>query len=82
MWEENSADGTYYEFDVDMMNPSPADKYNPDYTNCYCNNSCSAGTRFEEKRCRDAEAALDENAINEDDWSFDPLNEIQGKQWK
>lgn len=41
----------------------------------------SAGTEYEEWRCRDREANLNFDLINDFDWSFDPSFEIQGKNW-
>lgn len=77
-----SEEAARYQFTVNLSEPSDKDAYNPKYLKCYCGETCSAGTMFEEKRCRDVEAALDVNAIDGSDWSFDPENEIQGKQWK
>jgi hypothetical protein len=41
----------------------------------------SAGTEYEEWRCRDVENNVILNLINDFDWSFDPTGINQGKQW-
>ena len=39
------------------------------------------GTEYEEWRCRDKEASLDLNIVNNLDWSYDSKKKNQGKQW-
>lgn len=42
----------------------------------------SVGYRYEEERCRRVEDTLPNNLfISNDDWSFDPTNTYQGKNW-
>ncbi|WP_420580215.1 hypothetical protein [Reichenbachiella sp.] len=82
IWELNSVPGMLYGFTVNPGNPTNVDAYSSNYGVCFCAGSCSAGTMFEEIRCRNVEAALNYSLIDNDDWSFDPTNKIQGKQWK
>ena len=44
----------------------------------------SVGTEYEEDRCRTEEVNSKHlfKMIDKDDWSFDPTNSFQGKQWK
>jgi hypothetical protein len=81
IWEELSADGMTYGFNSDPSTGGGADKYDPNYLHCFCSGTCSAGTQYEETRCRNVEQSLNLNAINAFDWSFDPTNTHQGKQW-
>lgn len=86
VWERYSTDAMMYGF---MVNPSlPSDSYTPNYGHCYDtslssdpNSTCSTGTRYEEDRCRTEEINLNPQDIDQYDWSFDPSNSVQGKQW-
>jgi hypothetical protein len=44
-------------------------------------NQISAGTYYEENRCRDEELNFILNQIHPYDWSFDPSKQDQGKNW-
>ena len=63
------------------------DGFNEDYVEANIGNCTleTAGTNYEEIRCRKKATELDLTPVNEYDWSFDPitdpLNLIQGKQW-
>jgi|GEM_PF-2375665 len=63
----------------------PGGNFDPD--RCYLSRTpgfdgdCSAGTRYEEFKCRDVEASLDLKTIDQYDWSYDPSDLIQGKNW-
>ncbi|MEZ4960162.1 MAG: hypothetical protein R2830_10145 [Saprospiraceae bacterium] len=59
------------------------DKYNVDNDPVNLGNCAleTAGTNYEEIRCRNKENALDIEPAKTFDWSFDPTAEIQGKQW-
>ncbi len=49
----------------------------------YDNGRGSAGYDYEEERCRNVEDNLPNNlSISNGDWSFDPTNVYQGKNWK
>jgi hypothetical protein len=47
----------------------------------YSLGSGHAGYDYEEQECEQVERALDEDAFDSKDWSMDPLNVNQGKQW-
>ena len=85
IWEENDQGAIDYEFETSTG--TNADAYTGDYgggvnSNCdYCNGDCSPGTMYEEDRCRAYEGTIDVDSIDPDDWSFDPINDVQGKQW-
>lgn len=76
IWEQYSSEAIQYGFTV-----GTDDSYDGNYANCFCAGTCSVGTMFEETRCRMQESMANPNAINDSDWSFDPTNDIQGKQW-
>lgn len=59
-----------------------ADKYNSNYQNCFCAKTCSAGTMYEETRCREKAHIYNLKFVDNQDWSFDPEDDNQGKQWK
>jgi hypothetical protein len=81
IWEELSPAGLEYKFNPDPDEDGIKDRYHPDYLHCFCTGTCSAGTQYEETRCRNVEKALNLNAINAFDWSYDMTNTHQGKQW-
>lgn len=60
------------------------DRYISNYSDCFCFNKypCSAGTQYEEERCRKVANELDYQAIDKFDWSYDLYLKYQGKQWK
>jgi hypothetical protein len=59
------------------------DMFNPNYIPANLGNCVleSAGTNYEEARCRNKESTLNLILVNPFDWSFDPTTNIQGKQW-
>lgn len=57
------------------------DSYSSTYASCFCSGTCSKGSMYEETRCRNKEQSLNLSQIDLFDWSFDPSNTVQGKQW-
>ena len=66
-WEVEIAKSSDYKFDKNVN-----DSYQIKY---------SAGYNYEESRCRTIQKNYTK-IFNQVDWSFDPTNKIQGKQWK
>lgn len=59
------------------------DSFNTNYVEANIGNCMleTAGTNYEETRCRIRATTLDLEPVNNFDWSFDPTNQFQGKQW-
>lgn len=67
------------------FNPGTNDSYATTYSSCFCAGSCSAGSMYEETRCRNKENTSNLKLIDQYDWSYDPTDpksiKNQGKQW-
>lgn len=83
---ESSPEATIYGFDP----ADPVDEYDISNYNAinYANNTnnqidpnATAGTNFEEIQCRALQDMTDSDALKEHDWSYDPNNKYQGKNW-
>ncbi len=82
LWETSSVDGMMFGFVVGGPGQN-GDAYNSGYSPAdYCLGIVSKGTLYEEMRCRNEERNFNENSVNNSDWSFDPTNVNQGKNWK
>ena len=81
IWERNDLDAKKYGFTNKNLG-SDEDKYKGNYQNCFCANTCSAGTMYEETRCRVKANIFNLKFVDHQDWSFDTEDENQGKQWK
>jgi len=83
VWEENDNDAKDYKFSTKIPEGG-VDRYNSNYASCLCysKHPCTAGTQYEEERCRKVANELDYQAIDKYDWSYDLYLKYQGKQWK
>jgi hypothetical protein len=96
IWENHDPMAMQYRFDqIIEPNGKNKDKYDPSYAHtsssssscnlCLDPGKCSsAGTHYEERRCREVEAKLDLKVIKDYDWSFDATKvkyKYQGKRW-
>lgn len=79
IWEEHHPDATEL---FETTSGTKKDKYDGQYAECFCNGDCSAGTMYEETRCRNKEKSLNHSEVDNYDWSFDKTNNYQGKNWK
>lgn len=72
-WELQNSVENKWEF-----KPNQDDSYNPNYKD-YTKDT--AGTYYEEQRCREVQKLFTTSMYN-NDWSYDLTKKYQGKNWK
>ena len=73
---DTDGDGYSDAFEDEIGEPFDKNEATP-----YADGLGTAGYDYEENRCRRLEDAFQSGQLNDVDWSYDLLNEYQGKQW-